>query len=292
VSGLEFRIQHPDGRAEQLVVDSDRVLIGSGAHCEIRLPAADASIEHVLVTFLGGGVYAQARALSPPPMINGSPFTQATLLPASVLGVGKVQMTINVVEIAETAKVIRKKKESTSPLTYVLGVAGLIVAYLLQSGYFDPAKDGPGAVPKEIPPLWAAAAATCPQRAPDQALGFARDKKVVAEGKRERSPFHVQDGVAAVALFETAAACFRIGEDGGTAKEMDAAAEKLKKSLNEDYRAHQMRLEHALSVSDASTAQREVKTLLAMLAGQAGPYVVWLSNLDRRIALKLGKTTK
>lgn len=290
MSGLEFRIQHPDGRAEQLVVDSDRVLIGSGAHCEIRLPATDASIEHVLVTFLGGGVYAQARALSPPPMINGSPFTQATLLPASVLSVGKVQMAISVVEIAETAKVIRKKKESTSPLTYVLAVAAVPLALFVLFG--DPPKDGPGAVPKEIPPLWPAVAATCPQRAPDQALGFARDKKVVAEGKRERSPFHVQDGVAAVALFETAAACFRTGEDTTTAKEMDLAAEKLKKSLNEDYRAHQMRLEHALTVSDASTAQREVKTLRAMLAGQAGPYVVWLSNLERRIALKLGKTTK
>jgi hypothetical protein len=290
VSGLEFRIQHADGRAEQLVVDSDRVLIGSGAHCEIRLPATDASIEHVLVTYLGGGVYAQARALNPPPMINGSPFTQATLLPASVLSVGKVQMAISVVEIAETAKVIRKKTESTSPLTYVLAVVAVPLALFVFFG--DPPKEGPGAVPKEVPPLWPAVAATCPQRAADQALGFARDKKVLAEGKRERSPFHVQDGVAAVALFETAAACFRTGEDTTTAKEMDLAAEKLKKSLNEDYRAHQMRLEHAISVSDAATAQREVKTLRAMLEGQTGPYVVWLSNLDRRIALKLGKTTK
>ena len=43
MSGLEFRIRHPDGRSEELVVDSDRVLIGSGAHCEIRLPAAEAA---------------------------------------------------------------------------------------------------------------------------------------------------------------------------------------------------------------------------------------------------------
>ena len=79
MSGLEFRIRHPDGRQEQLVVDSDRVLIGSGAHCEIRLPASEAAVEHVLVTFLGGGVFATARALSPAPTINGSPFTQAPL---------------------------------------------------------------------------------------------------------------------------------------------------------------------------------------------------------------------
>ncbi len=60
--------------------------------------------------------------------------------------------------------------------------------------------------------------------------------------------------------------------------------------LEEDYRAHQMRLEHAVDVRDLRTAQKEVKVLLAMLAGQTGPYVVWLSSTsDRRLALKLGK---
>ena len=50
-----------------------------------------------------------------------------------------------------------------------------------------------------------------------------------------------------------------------------------------------MRLEHAVDVRDLRTAQKEVKVLLAMLSGQTGPYVVWLSNLDRRLAIKLGK---
>ena len=59
--------------------------------------------------------------------------------------------------------------------------------------------------------------------------------------------------------------------------------------LAEDYRARQMRLEHALAVKDLATAQKEVKKLLGMLSGQQHAYVTWLSNLDRRIALKLGK---
>jgi hypothetical protein len=70
---------------------------------------------------------------------------------------------------------------------------------------------------------------------------------------------------------------------------MDAAADRLKRSLEEDYRAHQMRLEHAVDVRDLRTAQKEVKVLLAMLSGQTGPYVTWLSNLDRRLTIKLGK---
>ena len=288
MSGLEFRIRYPDGRNEQLVVDSDRVLIGSGAHCEIRLPAAESAIEHVLVTFLGGGVFATARALSPPPTINGSPFTQAPLLAESTLGVGQVQMMIGVVEVVENANVIKKKQERTSPMTYVL--AAIAVPLSLYIIFDDPPNDSANKdKPKEVPALWSTATATCPQRAADQALGLAREKRVLAEGKRERSPFKVQDGVAAVPLFRTASACYRAAEDAGASREMDAAAERLRKSLEEDYRAHQMRLEHAIEVRDLRTAQREVKVLLAMLQGQTGPYVVWLSNLDRRLALKLGK---
>jgi hypothetical protein len=289
VSGLEFRIRYPDGREEQLVVDSDRVLVGSGAHCEIRLPASDAAVEHVLVTFLGGGVFATARALSPAPTINGSAFTQAPLLAESVLGVGQVQLLVGVVDVADNANVIKKKTERTSPMTYVLAAVAVPISLyiILDEPPADPtsSKDRP----KEVPALWAAAPTSCPQKAPDQAITFARDKRIVAEGKRERGPFHVQDGVAAVPLFQTAAACYRLGGDGGGARDMDGAAARLKKSLEEDYRAHQMRLEHAIEVRDLRTAQKEVRVLLAMLAGQTGPYVVWLSNLDRRLAIKLGK---
>ncbi|MFT3774330.1 MAG: FHA domain-containing protein [Minicystis sp.] len=287
MSGLEFRIRHPDGKSEQLVVDSDRVLIGSGAHCEIRLPAAEASVEHVLVTFLGGGVFATARALSPPPTINGSPFTQAPLLAESVLGVGQVQMTISVVEVAENANVIKKKQESTSPMTYVLAAVAIPLSlYIILDD--PPSETAVKDRPKEVPSLWAAAAPSCPQRAADQAAALAREKRVIAEGKRERSPFHVQDGVAAVPLFRTAAACYKNAEDLPASRDMEAAAQRLTKSLEEEYRAHQMRLEHAIEVKDLRTAQKEVKVLLAMLQGQNNPYVVWLSNLDRRLQLKLG----
>src|SRR5262249_36850842 len=153
-------------------VDSDRVLIGSGAHCEIRLPAAEAAVEHVLVTFLGGGVFATARALSPAPTINGSPFTQAPLLAESTLGAGQVQILVSVVDVVDNAKVVKKKAEKTSPLTYVLALIAvpLSLYIILDDPPADPTsgKDKP----KDVPALWAAPVTTCPQRAADQALGF------------------------------------------------------------------------------------------------------------------------
>ena len=39
---LKFQTRHVTGQIEQLSIESERVLIGSGAHCEIRLPLAEA----------------------------------------------------------------------------------------------------------------------------------------------------------------------------------------------------------------------------------------------------------
>jgi len=289
VSALEFRVAHPDGRSERLVVDSDRVLVGSGAHCEIRLAAAEAAVEHVLITFLGGGVFATTRALNPAPTINGFPFTQAPLLAESTLGVGRVQITVGVVEVVDDANVVRRKKQATSPMTIVLALIAVPLAlYVLIDE--PPADTTAASKPREVPALWASDPSACPQRG-EEARNLARDKRALAEAKRERGPFHVQDGVAAVPVFRLSAACFRAAHDEAAAVDMDAAADRLKSLLTEDYRAHQMRLEHALLVKDLRTAQKEVRVLLAMLDGQAAPYVVWLSNLNRRITVKLGKAT-
>lgn len=291
MSGLEFVIRNPDGRSEKLVVDSDRVLIGSGAHCEIRLPATEAQVEHVLVTFLGGGVFATARALSPSPTINGSAFSQAPLLAESVLGVGQVQMTVSVVDVEGAANVIKRKQERTSPMTYVLAaIAVPISLYIILD---EPPNDTTNKdKPKDVPALWKPGSTPGCAEQGTQALARGNEKRILAEGKRERSPFKVQDGVAAVPLFRTASMCFKNGGEPKVASDMEAAAERLQRSLDEDYRAHQMRLEHAIEVRDLRTAQKEVKVLLAMLQGQSGAYVEWLMNLDRRLAMKLAKAGK
>jgi hypothetical protein len=111
----------------------------------------------------------------------------------------------------------------------------------------------------------------------------------MAEAKRERRPFHVQDGVAAVPLFETASACFRAAGQAAAAGDLASAASTLRTKVNEDYRAHQVRLEHALTVNDLATAQKEVQVLRAFTEGKVGPYVVWLSNLDRKLQLIRGR---
>lgn len=287
VQGLRFHLRHPDGRAEVLTVDSDRVLIGSGAHCEIRIPAEQAAVEHVEVTMTPGGAYAQARALDRLPTINGVEFMQTPVLDGAVVGVGAVQITISVVEIQDNPDVIKKKAEKTSPMTYVLAIVAVPLAlYVI---FTDDDAQVSKKMPKDVPALWSEPVKTCQVAAADQAAALASEKWVLAEGKAERRPFRVQDGVLAVPLYEQAAACFKVAGDGDRAKDANEAADSLRRKVGEDYRAHQVRLEHALAVNDLQTALKEVKVLRAFTEGASGDYVVWLGNLDRQLALKLGE---
>lgn len=290
LTALQFRIQQPETSPEQLLVDSDRVLIGSGAHCEIRLPQDQAAVEHVLVRFMGGFVYAEARAMNPPPLINGAPFTEAPLRPDSVLRIGQSEITINVVEVVDQGTVFSQRKEKSNPVIYLLAAiaAPICLFVILDEG----PSDGLGDKPAEVPSLWSEEEQPCPRQASGEALAAAREARLLAEGRRERSPFDVQDGVAAVPLFQQAASCYKNGGDTDRAAEMEEAAAQLQAKMDEAYRAHQIRLEHALEVKDLPLAQRQVRQLLGMLAGQTGDYVMWLSNLDRLLKLKIGEAEK
>jgi hypothetical protein len=290
VNFLRFQIRHPNGQVEQLQVEAERVLIGTGAHCEIRLPLDQAALESVLIQRSAGGVYAQALSFEPPPTINNTPFSQAPLQAESVLGIGQVQIYVSMTDAAQGGRVVAKKQQKSNPILLLLC---LLAA--LGGGYFilaDQPTDGATLPPKAAPELWDPPVTACPQGGtPEQSIALARDKESIADARRERRPFHVQDGVAAVPLYETAASCFRQGGDQGSANESLSEAAALRKEMSDDFKTHQVRLEHSLSVQDLVTARREVHTLLAFLEGRQGDYITWLSNLDRRLKLKVGRQT-
>jgi hypothetical protein len=286
VNVLKFRIRYQDGRTEELAVEGDRVLIGSGAHCEIRLPVDQAAIEHVAVQTSAAGLTADALTFQPPPTLNGMPFSKTQLLPDAIIGIGQCQIRAVIAEQGAGTAVIQAKKQKTSPATLLLAAVAIPISlYVLMS---DDGSTSTGPAPKDVPDLWGDAVKTCPQ-AGQQALVVAQEKRGLADTKRERRPFFVQDGVAAVPMYETAAACFAAGGDPGAAKEAGDAAVTLRKTVQEDYRTHRVRLEHALSVNDWATAHREATVLLAFTEGKQGDYVTWLANLERQLQLKYGK---
>ncbi len=285
---LKFQTRLPTGQVEQLSIESERVLIGSGAHCEIRLPLAEARVEHVLIELGPAGVFARALSFEPPPTINNVPFTQAPLPPGAMLGVSGTQIYIEVVEGQLAGGQLQQKKKSSPILLIALLLIVPAAGYLF---FGDEEGFGGGDEPAmpQPPELWTAPVAQCPQADRGAALGFARERMAIADAKRERRPFHVQDGVSAVPTYETAAACFRAGGDVASGNLADESAKYLRREMTDDFRMRRVRLDHALATEDYVSAQKEVRVLLQFVEGTSGDYVTWLSNLERKLKLKVGE---
>lgn len=283
--GLRFTVRQADGRVERLMVDAESALVGSGAHCEIRIGGA--AHEQLVVTMSGEGVHVDVRALEPMPLLDGQPFRQANVRPESLLAIGSVQIMVDVHDLDGERNVVKAKGEAFSPLTWVaLALAVPLAAYVL---FGDELRARREVVPEGAPDLFEAPVASCRQSAADEALAAAFDALVLARGKRERSPFAVQDGVAAVPLFERAGVCFAQGGQGALAAESSAAAKELRARLADDYRVHRVRLEHAVDLGDDKAALREVRVLRSLTEGKGGAYVEWLGNLERKLTMKLGR---
>ena len=58
---LRFQIRQPSGQIDQLFIDSERVLIGSGGHCEIRFENCRVPVGNLLGASGAGFKLAQAR---------------------------------------------------------------------------------------------------------------------------------------------------------------------------------------------------------------------------------------
>ncbi len=202
-----------------------------------------------------------------------------------MLGVNQTQLLVSIVGDAIGAGNQNKRKGKTNPMLVMAAMAGAcLVAWMYLGGDDDTAR----VEPQEYPKLWDQAAATC-EKSSNEALAFANEKRLVAESKRERRMFHVKDGVDAVPLFETAAACFDKANDKQDADSSRDTANALRKELDDDYRTHRMRLQHAMGVKDLETARKEVRTLIEMTEGKEGPYVTYLHVIERDLKQKLGR---
>lgn len=284
---LRFQIRHITGQIETINVEAERALVGSGAHCEIRLPLDQARVEHVLVEAAPAGVFVRALSFEPPPTINNIPFQQSPLPPGAVLGLTATQILVEIAEGAGDGKNV-KAKNKTSPMTLVAAALIVPAAYFL---LVDDDTTKEKAPPIASPELWVAPVAACPYVGP-QALAFARERMAVADAKRERRPFHVQDGVQAVPVYEVAGVCFRAGGDPASGGLADESAKFLRREMTDEFRTRRVRLEHALSVQDYASAQKEVRVLLQLTEGKSGEYVEWLSQTNRNLRLKAGSGTK
>ena len=81
--GLRIEL-HRGNKLSVFEVHSDRALIGSGAHCDVRLAPDEAAVEHMLVQLVDDDVMAETKALEPVCLLNGAPFLEGRLVPTSM----------------------------------------------------------------------------------------------------------------------------------------------------------------------------------------------------------------
>ena len=280
--GFRFRLAYADGRTEIMLVDADRALIGNAAHCEVRLPPELAAHEHIEVYVAGGVIHWATRkhALTYAlPTLDGVSTEGGTWPTGSMLALGDVKMSVELVPLGPP-----RAKPPFWALAVGIPLFAITVATIaLAHGPRNAEMVIPEA-PELLPPT---EAATCKMVAADQRVGLANETMRVALSKRERSPFAPGDGVEAVTLLERAAACYRNAQRQNEANEAMEDAKVLRGRLEDDYRVHRVRVEHAFKIHDPAVAKRELRVLLPLTEHLRGPYTDWLRQLDRAATAEL-----
>ena len=273
---LTFVVQEP--RRAELVIEvlADRILLGSGAHCDIKLPLEGAAWEHVVVTQEGGSVVARVVPNDMTAVFDGEARREAHLVAGSSMKIDAVVVFLRDITSTEV------KKKRVSPLrTFVMVVGGLAAAaaiFVLRSASANgtpPAPRAPDPIGHET--------AVCPEK--QGALPLAHQKLALARTKRERFRFYPRDGVDAVAHYEAAAACFEAAKDHARGEGTLEEAKSLQTAVRDDFHASRVRLERALVRKDARTALAQVKFQRELLQGSADAdaYVTWLAVLQSKL---------
>jgi hypothetical protein len=279
---VHLEVTYPDGRRESVPVDAERVLVGSGAHCDLRLPAEVAANEHFTIELLGELLRFEVLAFEQPVKLDGQVVQRATLASGAVLCLGAVKICVTTSAVTGDVERVRARRGANGGRA--LRTVGLAAIALLGAlAYFTNAA-GRGQARTVAPPPLAVETAECPVSDRAQAGALALDKRIVADGKRERHPFYPAEGVEAVGLYAQSAACFRVTGQTALADELGAVARQLLSEVTNDARVRRLRLTRALAAGDTEISAHEVVALRALYLDKQGPYLDWLNG----VALKLG----
>jgi ABC-type uncharacterized transport system permease subunit len=140
--------------------------------------------------------------------------------------------------------------------------------------------------PAEPPALWDAPVVHCPATPARAAWQLGQSQAQLARLKHARRQFSVPDAVAAVPLYEQAAACFRHAHKPRHAAEQAALAAALRSELSTEFRTRQLHLERALQEQDWPVVLLQLRRLREFVRQRSGDYHLWLSTLERRAALQ------
>lgn len=280
---LTFVVKEPARAPVTLDVDLERLLIGSGAHCDIRLPLEAAAYEHVVIVQEDAAIVARVVAAQGTALFDGEVRREHPLVAGTKIRIDKTEILVR--DVRSREKVERKKSRLRPILASVLAGLTITAALLV----FEDASAEPSQPAPKMPSPFSKATATCPEK--QAALALARQKLALARSKRERFRFYPRDGVEAVALYRTANACFVAGDDDPNARAAMSESTALAQQIEEQLHGSRVILERALLRKDARTALGQVKLQRELLSVEAesDPYVTWLTIVDSKVQASISK---
>jgi hypothetical protein len=284
--GLRVLITRDGNVLSDVQVQGTSVLIGSGGHCDVRLGPDLLALEHVRLRIEEGQVWAETLSRSPAVMMGGAPFSSGFVTPHDALAVGPL-----FIQMAAWHEQVKKKSghKRFIPLVLLLAVLAsfAVSAAVAKKG----AKQAKLPEPPTSPFIDAEGKAhfSCPEQASASAGVAAADLWREAMDHRERSPFSPRNGLEAVRLMNTAAACYDVGDNRDAGEEARTQATQLRSQLEKSFHVHRVRLDHSIATKDFSLSKVEVAILKSFMAGQDHPYAVWLDNMERWLEVTQGK---
>jgi hypothetical protein len=281
---LTFDILHADGRRESTTAQALRIVIGSGAHCDVRLAPDQAAFEHVAIEDHPAGPLMRSLATSPAVVLDGAPLTTHALGVSARFSIGATQIEI---KRAALAAVAQGSSLGAKMIAKLAVVALLAVAVFAAS---QMKKEQAVVAPPKMPDLFAKAVTECPRTDPAEARVLGDDNRALGDGARERSPFDPREARSAVRSYELSAVCYRRAGLAEAAEESSSNAKRMREETTLDFRARRVRLERVLLVSDFEIASQDVAVLRALTEGQQGEYTRWLASVTQDI--KNQKTEK
>jgi hypothetical protein len=276
MASIKFEIRHRSGEQESALIEAERVLVGSAAYCDLRLPMEAAAPEHVLISASAGRLCVEARSAEPLVLVDGTPLPLGHSLEGSVVAIGRTRLAVSLdgsLELARASAARRGGRDlaTATALLLLLGSAAWLT--------LAPVEDAIAPPPDATLELFSKLQPSCPQQGGREALAFADEQLALAGSRQERLPFVVHEGIAAFDLYETAAACFRVGGDPGRAALAEQAAELLESTLTDEFRSRRLRLSHVLELEDYELARVDLAVLAALTRGKKGEYVQWLEGV-------------
>lgn len=280
---------HRGRKVSALEIQADRALVGSGAHCDVRLAPDEAAIEQLSIETIDEEVHVRVLSLDRPCLLNGAPFLEGRVPPTSMLELGSVLVCAKFIP-RQAGEVKKGRRSATPPAVQALALIGLAFGF-----YFVLHRPGGSATAARVvptPPKLALVIEDCPQEDPAAARSLAGETLVAAENKRERAPFYPSDGLDAMQLFARAASCYQRAGNERAAREARESAAQLQQRLSDELHVRHVRLERLLAERKYADAKREGQLITEYVADPAHQYRQWLSIVVREGELHARKEEK